>query len=547
MAKDKNKAIGTNLGPEEKYYARILLALCITQVAFTLFIAFGGIPAGAYFFSAYRPLGLVLTFPLAVAVFMMEAVQERVRGGQFKNGKHLYNAAVVQMFFYVLIVGILGVSFSENLMEDLYLGRYGFLVYFMSLVVFGAEVFFMLIRGYLNTIKDKTPTGNGLLVRQLFFVILIFLSAALIKSSGSKAAELLKSREVAYAYSASGAAIGLALSAILGVFFYAISFILHKKLIRRMALRDKNPYRENSGFIMIRGGLSYFIALLPFSVFEIVMQYTYLSSAGTRNVQGLRTYHWGLWCGAAGSSSVFPLVMVLLLALKSYGDIRKAYKHEAFSEIRFRCMGLLKTAGVVAILFGMLLGLFGGGILREIFRMESSLGHILFVIRGISLVPMALTVIYVITLCGEKHFLFMAGNGAVSFVLGFLTWGLSRNLFPASVIAVALGEGVFYLFYCIFCMVYLGVAEGFTPAVPDTILKPLGCDALAGIPAFGLYFGLGLILPGPVPVLLGMLVYFYLAGFIAARFHVFDETGLKKIPLGKPLGRLLKKIKVLPA
>ena len=532
----------------------VVLAVLFTVLTRCVVVRRTGVRGGGYFFAAYEfMVFLLLFFPAGVSATIREQFGQRLETGFFRNAKRIFNAAVVSLFFYILIVAILWWRFSEGVSEIVLLGKTNTLPLLLLLPVFVLDVLTLLLRGFLDgesdaadgqTIDDTHVGSVAFLVRQAatFFFVLIF--AGTFQVNGINVAKLFRNEKVQYVYGAAGVAIGFLLGAIVGLITYALFYFNHLNNLQRRVDRDQNRRRENSNGILVTYAANAAAAYVGMFGMSFVAQL--LSMRHFRaEAQLVRSYQWGMLEGLCKTSWCFPLLLIFLMYLGDAKLITRAIRRGDSHEVRIKCQSLMEFSMLVTFF---LAGFYFGAarlITKGMFGIESVMAVRMLRFGSITMVFMAYAFITSLQLLFMQQKTRVALHTfAALLVGGLLLW----ILLPSNRLGIyaVFGANIVFSAVLIFWnLLILNRKIRLRPDIRRHLIWPLAFALISGAFALLLCLLFGLFMPSLLAVViifpLSLLVYF----ITGCKMGVISEYTFYGIPLGEQMERFGHRLRIL--
>ena len=339
----------------------VLLGVCFTFLTRCVVVKRTGIQGSGYFFAAYEFLVfLLLFFPGGISAAVREQFGKRFESGFYRNAKRIFNAAVIAVFFYVLVIALLWWQLSEVTSEYLLLGKTNTLPFMWLLPVFIVDALTLLLRGFLDGETEASgdtvilnaffPTSLVFMIRQASTFVFVLIFAGVFQGDGINASRLFRNEEVKYVYGAAGVAIGFLIGAVIGFVAMAAIYFKHLNFLQRQVERDQNRRRENSNGILFSQAATAALACTGlFSMFfvaQIFAMYHFRTEA-----ELVRSYQWGILLGICRTMSILPLLSVFLMYLGDARQITLSMLRGDAHEVRIKCQSLTEFSMLIAFFF----------------------------------------------------------------------------------------------------------------------------------------------------------------------------------------------------
>lgn len=522
----------------------VVLAVFFSILTRCVVVRRTGVQGSAYFFAAYEVLVfLLLFFPVGVSSAVREQFGKRFETGFYRNAKRIFNAAVVALFFYLIVITLLWWRFSEGISGFMLLGKTNSLPLMWLLPVFVVDALTLLVRGFLDGEMETSASGIVFLVRQVTTFLFVLIFARVFHVDGSNVSKLFRNEEVKYVYGAAGVAIGFLIGAAVGLLVYFVIYFKHLSYLQRQVDRDQNRRRENSNGIMFTYATG--AALAYIGMYSMIFIAQILSMHHFRQEYELvQSYQWGIFEGICQTTGAFPMLLIFLLYLGDSKQISRAYQLGDFHEVRIKCQNLTEFSMMLAFFFTSFHIAAAGVITKGLFGVDSVMAVRMLRYGSLS----NLFIVYAFITCLELLFIHQKAKVALHCFGAAVVGGLALyGLLPSEKLGI---YGIFVamvIFSLVLTFANMIVLNRKIRMRADArhILWPFMAALISGALALLLNLLFDLFLPPMVSVILifpiCLLAYFV----VGCKIGLITEYTFYGIPLGEQMERFGRMLKVL--
>ena len=318
----------------------VLFGVCFTFLTRCVVVKRTGIQGSGYFFAAYEFLVFMLLFlPGGISAAVREQFGKRFESGFYRNAKRIFNAAVIAMFFYILVIALLWWQLSELTAEYLLLGKTNTLPFMILLPVFIVDALTLLLRGFLDGESESSATSVVFMIRQASTFLFVMIFAGVFHGDGINVSRLFRNEEVKYVYGAAGVAIGFLIGSVIGLVAMAFIYFKHLNFLQRQVDRDQNRRRENSNGILMTqaaiASLAYTGLYGIFFVTQILAMHHFRVEA-----EIIQSYQWGILQGICRTTETLPMLLAFMMHLGDARQITLSMLRGDAHEVRIKCQSL---------------------------------------------------------------------------------------------------------------------------------------------------------------------------------------------------------------
>ena len=515
----------------------VLLGVCFTFLTRLVVVNRTGIQGSGYFFAAYEfLLFILLFFPAGVSAAVREQFGKRFESGFYRNAKRIFNAAVVALFFYVIVIALLWWRLSELISEVLLLGKTNTLPLLWLLPVFAVDGLTLLLRGFLDGESESSATGVVFMLRQAATFVFVLIFAGVFNGDGTNVSKLFRNEEVKYVYGAAGVAIGFLIGAVIGLAAMLAIYFKRLGFLQRQVGRDQNRRRENSNGILFANATSASLAYTALYgmifVTQLFAMYHYRSEA-----ELVQSYQWGILQGICRTTAILPLLLVFMMHLGDARQITLSMLRGDAHEVRIKCQSLTEFSMLITFFFACFTFAAADAICKGCFGVDSVMAVRMLRYESV-------TVLFVVyALSTSLQMLFMQKKSKVGLhalcallVGAILLWLLlpSGRLGIYAVFPVMIVSSLILIFLN---LLVLNRKIRLRADVKSQVFWPLVSGIISGAAALLLGILFGLVLPAFVTVLIVFPISFVVYFIVGCKTGTITEYTFYGIPLGQYLER----------
>lgn len=522
-----------------------ILGSVIAYLLLRVFVgAKGGLISGAYFFSSYNFIILLLiTIPWALLEITARHTRERMENNLYKNAKRVLYFGIIISVVYSLIVSGLVVLFRKGLCILFLSGENCELCLLLLLPLILFKSCSAVFKGFLLGSESKNNFFILVCIEYISTALAVILLSSAFSIYGSKVANILYDEKINSAFFAAGVALGLSVGAFIGLVVSIVAFILKE---RDMDIEDATKRIDDIydlGMKMLSEvlllGFSTLFCLSFVFVNQILMNefYNHELSISSRLYQ-YGSYYSVFWCIV-----ICPLLFTFIYTFLDRRSIRVGYLENNKTELRAKVSYMLKQflaysvpfAAFVCVDADVLAGAFLGG--------DSELVVTLIRTGVFAMVLFGISIVYMNILLGLERTNINTISGLVALVVEAALVYLCLTKTTLGLNSLIVGFYAFSFVYAFINITFTSKFLRFKIKIFKTLLKPIIAGVISAVLALILKLILGLFAPNLAIIIISMIIIFVVCFIAYMRMRTFTYQAVKRSALGfilVPLGRVLR-------
>lgn len=502
----------------------------------------GNVGMGYYGYANNVYVILLLISSYSIPMAVSKVISERLALKQYRNAQKVFHGALI---YGVLVGGIAA-------LVAFFLGKYLLPVNqqeaLLALRMLAPTIFLSAIlgvlRGYFQAHSTMLPTSISQIIEQIANAVVSVAAAWLLIGSfgGDDKKDAI--------FGAAGGTMGTGAGVVAGLLFMLFVYGLNRKTIRKKVAKDRHTTEESMmGVLKI-----IFLMVTPiiFNTF-VYNASSYLDSKIFSDILGLKgvankvvSGQWGEYSNYYISMINIPLALSSATSSAMMPEIASRYITKDYEGANKKINEGVQLTMFLCIPAAVGLAVLAFPIMKLLFPKSSDLSGILLAAGSVSVVFSALSTITngVLQAIGQAKL--PLRNSAISLVLNVLTVALCSYFVPSmGVFAVLAASLVFAVCMCVLNALSLKKYLGHKNDFVNGYGKPLIASAGMGAVAWGIYYGLRLLVPIRI-VCLGVAVIFAVLVYMILYVVVTKTTQeqLRKFPMGSYMVRVLRLLKV---
>ncbi len=494
-------------------------------------------------YNAYTIVLLISSYSIPSAI--SKVIAQKLALKEYRNAHRIFKCALV----YVLVVGgiaSLFVFFGAGLLVQVEHAV-------LPLRVLAPTIFFSgilgVLRGYFQAHKSMVQTSLSQIVEQILNAAFSILMAYLLirASAGGDESEMLS-------FGAAGGAIGTGVGVLTALLFMLGMYALNRKMILRRVERDKTPFDDSYGAIL----KMIFMVVTPFILSTFVYNAnTFINQTIYQNVmmgqKGLADTLVAAQMGVAGKSvkiSNIPIALASAMAAALIPGISSDFARKDLKGVREKVAKSMKVTMLISIPAAVGIGVLAKPIMWVLYPQKESidLASALLSLLAVSVIFYAMSTLSNAVLQSIGKLNSPVINAAVALVvqtaiLVLMLRFMSDAYGPFYYIAAMV---CYSLFICLLNAIAIRKNLKYKQEMTNTFFKPLLAAVIMGVIAFGIYYGLYVlvsinILALTVAIVVAVLVYFVLV----IKMGAVSEDELCSMPKGHLLIKIAKRMRLL--
>lgn len=502
----------------------------------------GNVGMGYYGYANNVYVILLLISSYSIPMAVSKVISERLALKQYRNAQKVFHGALI---YGALVGGIAA-------LVAFFLGKYLLPVNqqeaLLALRMLAPTIFLSAIlgvlRGYFQAHSTMLPTSISQIIEQIANAVVSVAAAWLLIGSfgGDDKKDAI--------FGAAGGTMGTGAGVVAGLLFMLFVYGLNRKTIRKKVAKDRHTTEESMmGVLKI-----IFLMVTPiiFNTF-VYNASSYLDSKIFSDILGLKSVankvvsgQWGEYSNYYISMINIPLALSSATSSAMMPEIASRYITKDYEGANKKINEGVQLTMFLCIPAAVGLAVLAFPIMKLLFPKSSDLSGILLAAGSVSVVFSALSTITngVLQAIGQAKL--PLRNSAISLVLNVLTVALCSYFVPSmGVFAVLAASLVFAVCMCVLNALSLKKYLGHKNDFVNGYGKPLIASAGMGAVAWGIYYGLRLLVPIRI-VCLGVAVIFAVLVYMILYVVVTKTTQeqLRKFPMGSYMVRVLRLLKV---
>lgn len=502
----------------------------------------GNVGMGYYGYANNVYVILLLISSYSIPMAVSKVISERLALKQYRNAQKVFHGALI---YGALVGGIAA-------LVAFFLGKYLLPVNqqeaLLALRMLAPTIFLSAIlgvlRGYFQAHSTMLPTSISQIIEQIANAVVSVAAAWLLIGSfgGDDKKDAI--------FGAAGGTMGTGAGVVAGLLFMLFVYGLNSKTIRKKVAKDRHTTEESMmGVLKI-----IFLMVTPiiFNTF-VYNASSYLDSKIFSDILGLKgvankvvSGQWGEYSNYYISMINIPLALSSATSSAMMPEIASRYITKDYEGANKKINEGVQLTMFLCIPAAVGLAVLAFPIMKLLFPKSSDLSGILLAAGSVSVVFSALSTITngVLQAIGQAKL--PLRNSAISLVLNVLTVALCSYFVPSmGVFAVLAASLVFAVCMCVLNALSLKKYLGHKNDFVNGYGKPLIASAGMGAVAWGIYYGLRLLVPIRI-VCLGVAVIFAVLVYMILYVVVTKTTQeqLRKFPMGSYMVRVLRLLKV---
>ncbi len=480
----------------------IFIGICVTFFVILFMLSrwiplrIGGLSGGGFFYNTFFVISLFYALlPIVVEDSVSSLIRKRMSKDLYANARRALYAGFIAAIFYTIISLILFVALKDLIFNKILLNGKNSLALFLY---FPSIVFTSLtgvIKGFFDSQGMKKKLALFRAITYFVQCICMVIFALAFRGNGMKVAAVLEHKDYAYAYIASGIALGCSISSVIGFLLHLTVFLKAKNKFYRAARKDKSRGVEDVSallLVLIKKHMPMALSIFSFIFILVLNQIQYGSSLKKTGLLAMHSYTSGIYGGILMITLSVPVLLIWLYLKYCKRDFKKCFSSMDRMESIHVLHRILKTNIMIACFFAALF-LATAGILDEVL-----LGyHSAMTSRMIRFCSIYVILIgYGITMLRGLYY--TKSMRHMSWIIPLFTAGLHfvlNIIFLASgtmgIYGIILADIISLLVLCIFASFSMTSAIRFQLDLSNHIIFPAITMAIAGIVMFLLQLVLG--------------------------------------------------------
>jgi stage V sporulation protein B len=507
-----------------------------------------GDKGNGYYSAAYEVYTIMLliscySLPLAVSKVVSSKLSKR----QYKSAQRAFKCSMI----FAMVAGGLTFLICEIFGDSI--AKYYLLepMSALALKILGPALLIVSVmgvfRGYFQGLGTMVPTAISQILEQVFVLVGTLVGASALYKYGTKVGALLHNEDYAPSYGAAGASIGPVLGAVIGLLLLVVIYVLYKKSTKNQVMRDANNIVDSYGTIfrlIILTILPVLLSTTVYNISTIIDLRIYNKIMIEKGLDSVKAYNWGVYSGKYRILVNVPIALANAMCSSIVPVLTGLMVHEDYRQAKERISQAMRFTMIVAIPSTVGLAVLAKPIISMLFTGEVDMAVTMLHFGSISVVVYTMSTLTNGVLQGINRMKVPVRNALISLVIHviFLYIALKAGM---GINAVVWGDILFAVVVCILNAVEINQSLKYKQETLKTFILPTISAVIMGIVIEILSKILSGFAGNLVTVFVGMIVgvVVYFVALILLRG--IDENDLKKMPGGRTVLAVAKKIRLL--
>ncbi|WP_408071085.1 hypothetical protein [Butyrivibrio sp. JL13D10] len=289
----------------------------------------------------------VVLFMIAYCVFICafesttrEMVRNRLYRGQMLSAKKNVKQLMIISFVAGLIVTLLMAGLSIILANLIFHSPRSFYVLLLASPAFLFLSIQGVIRGYLSGSGYSLVSVISDAILTVITLVTTFLISNVVYDYGKKVDALMHVNDIAPAYGAIGAAMGISASALISLIFVVIVFLLRKNDLQEIA-EESSPVMNNHKNECVNDLIVNSLVAALTGILVFIDECVYLNVANKLHPNDNNINNWGIYIGQCVSVVIFFVFMTALPFVKSWYGVHVSIVKKDYKAARSRLQNLI--------------------------------------------------------------------------------------------------------------------------------------------------------------------------------------------------------------
>lgn len=505
-----------------------------------------GLEGNGYYSTAYNIYAIILLISsYSIPSAISKVIAQKLAFKEYRNAQRVFQCALL----YVLVVGGFASVFTFVAAPLLMANSVHSVA---ALRVLAPTIFFSgflgVLRGYFQAYGSMLHTSISQILEQILNAAISMLAAYLLMKMVAE-----ESATTQAVYGSAGSALGTGAGVVIALLFMFGMYLLNRKMINRRADHDKTQHTDSYGEIF----KTIFTVVTPFilSTFiyncsTVVNMYIYYGILIDYRKMDSVTAHidYGIFSTQAVSMINIPIAIASAMSSAAMPGVAASYVRQEYRKTKQQVSKAIRMTMLIAIPASVGLLLLAKPIMHFIFPQKDSLDQAsgLLAALAITVILYCLSTLTNAVLQGIGKVNTPVIHSVVALViqvpaLAALLWYTDLNLY-----ALVCANIIYSLVMCILNQISVRRNLGYRQELVKTFVIPFVSSLLMGAVAYGVYYGLYMVLPVSRVVLLvaigiGAMVYFAMILLLGG----VNERELREFPKGAMLVHIAKKVHLL--
>lgn len=498
-------------------------------------------------FDVYSILLIISSYSLPLAVSKL--VSARVIVGQMKNSFKIFLGAL----FFSSIIGVIVSVFTyffSNILANVWQSPESAI----ALKVLAPTLLIMSVvgvfRGYFQGLGTMLPTAISQILEQISNAIISIVAAKVLFDLGKHVKNASENYQYPYAYGAAGGTLGTSIGALTALLFLLYIFFIYKKNIAKQNRMDNTNVTESYSYII----KMLFITIIPVILSTTIYNISgFLDSAVFSNVMKIKEMDKDLRQTLLGFNVNYKMIMSVPIALAAAlsssiipsitASISIGKKGQVINKINLA----IRFSMIIAFPCAVGLAVLAAPIISLLFP---SVGDVAISARmiqfgAISVVFYSISTITNAILQGINKMRLPVRHAFISLVIHFILLILLLFTTNLNIYAVVITDVIFSLVITILNAFSLRKHLSYKQEILKTFILPAVASLLMGVVSYFSYHLINKISSNTFATISSIFISIIIYGILLLVLKVVDESELYRLPKGKSIVNIAKKLHLL--
>ncbi len=481
------------------------------------------------------PLALFL-LAYGMQIISFETVtRDMVKGHMHRKQMRTANKNVKRLllisFISGLVIAIICAAFSNLFAKAVFHSTRSFFVLFMIAPIFLFMSIQGVLRGYLCGAGFSAASVFSNLIMVVITCVLSILFSNLTYEYGLKVNALMHVDDIASAYGAIGATLGITISCMISLLFVLIMVLVHKNELKSMSENDApmaDKHQERYYLDIIPNWLIFAQSALLLFVDECV----YLTVAGKLHPEEDNIENWGIYIGQCVSVTILLIFICAVPFLKSWYSVHVSIVKREYKIARFKIQNLVHFESMLIFPIVIWIMVLASTITAILFGKTNESAVNIIVLTIPLAIPGAFLLFQTFLLVQMKNKILLGFNAVIGIIVHMVVLILMSTTFKFGIHASMAAFAAMIVIEAILGFFEIKMMLDYDQDIVRNILKPLLAAGVSGLVAMALdrlFVNLiGEILTLIISLIIAYLVYMVLLIVI----RTVNRYELEKMPFG---------------
>ena len=504
-----------------------------------------GLEGNGYYSTAiniYTIILLISSYSIPSAI--SKVIAQKLAFKEYRNAQRVFQCALI----YVLVVGGIASIFTFAAAPLLMSKSVNSIV---ALRVLAPTIFFSgllgVLRGYFQAHGSMLHTSLSQILEQIVNAVVSILAGYLLIQMVADQSETTQA-----IYGSAGSALGTGAGVVTALLFMSGMFVLNRRTIRRRMKYDRTGQHDSYGeiFKLIITIVTFILSTFIYNCSTVVNMDTYYRIIMEYKDVDSVTAHidYGIFATQAVAVVNIPIAIASAMSSATIPGLATTFVRREYKKTRDQVSKAIRMTMLIAIPASVGLLLLSKPIMHFIFPQKEALDKAsgLLAALAVTVILYCLSTLTNAVLQGIGRVNTPVIHSAVALVvqtagLVLLLWFTELNLY-----ALACANIIYSFVMCVLNQISVRKHLKYRQEVVRTFILPFVSSLVMGVVAYGVYYGLYMVLPVSRIVLLiaigiGAMVYFAMILLTGG----VTEKELKAFPKGAMLVHFAKKLRLL--